>query len=111
MECNLAKPRVVKCVGERILVMGDQGELVSYTTVTNKCSSLYKDSSLASYSLLEVDNDRVVMSGLTGQVVTGMLQFMEDRDMLVDIVQEHVEREVTIVRKDSREMMGKWRDV
>ena len=66
VECKLAKPRVVKCVGERILVMGDQGELVSYNTVTNKCSSLYKDSSLASYSLLEVDNDRVVMSGLTG---------------------------------------------
>jgi hypothetical protein len=27
------------------------------------------------------------------------LQFMEDRDMLVDITQEDVEREVTIVRK------------
>ena len=58
VECKLAKPRVVKCVGERILVMGDQGELVVYNTVTNKCSLLYKDSSLASYSMLEVDNDR-----------------------------------------------------
>ena len=27
------------------------------------------------------------------------LQFMEDREMLVDITQEDVEREVTIVRK------------
>ena len=58
VECKLAKPRVVKCVGERFLVRGDQGELVVYNTVTNKCSLLYKDSSLASYSVLEVDNDR-----------------------------------------------------
>ena len=35
MECGLAKPRVVKCAGERVLVMGDQWELVSYNTSTN----------------------------------------------------------------------------
>ena len=31
---GLTKPRVVECVGERVLVMGDQGELVSYNTST-----------------------------------------------------------------------------
>ena len=36
------------------------------------------------------DQDRVVMCGLAGQVVTGRLQCMEDRYKLVDIVQEQV---------------------
>ena len=31
---DFKKPRVVKCVGERVLVMRDEGELVSYKTST-----------------------------------------------------------------------------
>ena len=31
---DFKKPRVVKCVGERLLVMRDEGELVSYKTST-----------------------------------------------------------------------------
>ena len=34
-----------------------------------------------------------------------------EKEEKADIMQEHVEREVTIVRKECREMMGKWRDV
>ena len=33
--CGLSKLKVVKCVGERVLVMGDEGELVSYTSVAH----------------------------------------------------------------------------
>ena len=40
--------------------------------------------------MLEVDNDRVVMCGLAGKVVTGKLQCLEDRDTLVDTFQEQV---------------------
>ena len=40
VESGLTKPRVVMCVGARVLVMGDQGELVSYNTRTNRCSRL-----------------------------------------------------------------------
>ena len=35
---GLTKLRVVKCVGKRFLVMGDQGEMVSYNTIANKGS-------------------------------------------------------------------------
>ena len=35
LECGLSKPKVVKCVGERVLVMGDEGELVSYNKDRN----------------------------------------------------------------------------
>ena len=40
----------------------------------NICSSLLTDPSLASYSLLSVRQDRVVICGLAGQEVTGNMR-------------------------------------
>ena len=74
VESGLTKPRVVMCVGARVLVMGDQGELVSYNTRTNRCSRLCSSVPGIILGQLEVNDERVVMCGLVGQAVTDMLQ-------------------------------------
>ena len=91
VKCGLSRPRVVKCVEEgRVLIMGDCGELVCYNMTNKSISHLYKDSSFASYSLLSVYQDMVVMCGLSGQVVLANLRLSEDNDTLEEIVQKHL---------------------
>lgn len=91
LDCRLSKPRVVKCIMKgRVLIIGDDGDLVSYNMNSNRVCTLYTDTSLSSYSLLSVSKDTVVMCGLTGQVVAAKLRLSDDVDMLEWITKKHV---------------------
>jgi len=65
------KPRIVKCVADVILTMDDDGNLSSFNTKTKEHNTLYSDTRLASYCLMEVSGEQVTMCGLSGLVVTG----------------------------------------
>jgi len=81
LSCPIIKPRIVKCLGRRLLVMGEEGELVSYNPESRTFSPLLKDESFSSYSVVEVDSDhnKLLVCGLKGQVSVGMLNFQGDR--------------------------------
>ena len=68
------KPRIVKCLSDRVLIMDDEGNLYSYGLIGEERDILFCDNRLASYCVLDVSGDgRVAMCGLTGLVISGRL--------------------------------------
>ena len=73
VECGGGKPRIVKCLGDRILILDDEGSLFSHQAATGELQRVYSDTRLASYCLLAAAGDRVIMCGLAGVAVSGTL--------------------------------------
>ena len=65
------KPRIVKCVGEMILILDDEGNLYSYGSAEDQGTLIFCDNRLSGYCLLEATEDHVVMGGLSGLVISG----------------------------------------
>ena len=83
----------MKCIMKgRVLIIGDDGDLVSYNLNSNRVCTLYTDTSLSSYSLLSVSKDTVVLCGLTGQVVTAKLILSDEVDLLEGFIKKTCHR-------------------
>ena len=84
LECGLTSPRTVLSLEEggrgRVLVQGD-GRLVSYDLTSSTARTLYSNPDLATYCLLALSGDHLVMAGLEGLVVSAGLQ----QDQLTNI--------------------------
>ena len=65
------KPRIVQCVGDTVLIMDDEGHLYSYGSIDDDGCLIFCDNRLSGYCLLEATEDHVVMSGLSGTVISG----------------------------------------